>query len=369
MTYARRGRPAPWLFGVTALPYGVYSGFIGTAMPYLLRNAGVTVDRIAGIGSLALAPAVWCFFWSPIADVGLRRRTWLILSSALSAACLWCALVQPLPGRLDRFVALVVAGSALSSLVSAANGGLMAETIEDLERGQAGGWFQAVNVGGGALGAGVTLWLLRRLTAGGLATATAAMIVLPSLAALWIAEAAPAPRQAAKLMREMWGDVKAMYGSRVSLIGLAIFLSPMGASAAANLFSGVAVDFSAPESMVVWINGLGGAVLTTLGSLGGGFMCDRIPRRTAYAVAALLSGFCAIAMLAAPLTKTTFAIGVSAYSLAQGVAFAAGAALTLELIGEAGRSGATRYTLYNAAANLPVLYMTWFDGQGYKSGG
>src|SRR6266566_705604 len=79
--------PPPWLFGITALPYGVYGGYLSTAMPYVLRNAGVPVDRIAGISALTLAPAIWYFLWAPLADFGLRRRAWLVLMSALSAAC------------------------------------------------------------------------------------------------------------------------------------------------------------------------------------------------------------------------------------------------------------------------------------------
>src|SRR6516225_10918762 len=100
--------PAPWLFGITVLPYGVYYGFIGTAMPYLLRNSGVAVDRIAGISALALAPAVWYFVWAPLADIGLRRRSWLMLTTALSAFCLLVAMRLPLPSDLNLFVALVV---------------------------------------------------------------------------------------------------------------------------------------------------------------------------------------------------------------------------------------------------------------------
>src|ERR1700686_3639199 len=121
MTCVPEHRPAPWLFGITNLPYGVYNGFIGIAMPYLLRNAGVAVDRIADISALALAPAVWYFLWAPVVDTGFRRRTWLILSSALSAACLWAALQQPVPSRLANFTILVVAGSILNMLVSASN--------------------------------------------------------------------------------------------------------------------------------------------------------------------------------------------------------------------------------------------------------
>src|SRR5579862_2058843 len=103
-TKAWSQRPPPWIFGITVLPYGVFFGFITTSMPYLLRSAGVSVERIAGIGALALAPPVWYFLWAPLADVGLRKRTWLILTSALSSACLGAALWLPPTAELNRFV-------------------------------------------------------------------------------------------------------------------------------------------------------------------------------------------------------------------------------------------------------------------------
>jgi PAT family beta-lactamase induction signal transducer AmpG len=366
MTYARERRTAPWLFGITNLPYGVYNGFISTAMPYLLRNAGLPVDRIADISALALAPAVWYFLWAPVVDVGFRRRTWLILASATSAACLWAALHLPLQSRVSAFTALVVAGSILNMLVSAANGGLMAVTISDRQRGRAAGCNQAGNVGGAALGAGLTLWLAPHLSVGGLANAVAMMIFLPSLAALALSEPRIAAIPPREHLAEMLGDLKVMFRSRTSLAGFAIFLAPMGAAAAANLFSGVAVDYRASSQTVVWIDGFGGALLTVLGSILGGFVCDRISRRLAYALAAILMGICAAAMALAPLTQTVFAIGVSLYMLIQGFTYAAYSALLLELIGAGGRSAATRFTLYNASGNAPVAYMTWLDGQGYK---
>jgi PAT family beta-lactamase induction signal transducer AmpG len=335
-------------------------------MPYLLRNAGVSVDRIAGISALALAPAVWYFLWAPVADVGFRRRTWLILASGLSALCLCAALRQSLTSGLDRFVVLVVAGSALSTVVGAANGGLMAATIEDNRRGHAGGWFQAGYTGGGAVGAGATLWLIPYASPGLLAYAVALMVFLPSLAALLIPEQNDPHRPGKELMLEMLRDLKLMFVSRTSLTGLGILICPLGAAAAANLFSGVAVDYHASSQTVVWITGFGGGLFTALGSLAGGFVADRMPRRLAYCSAALLSSVCAVGMLLAPLTQMTFAIGASLYLITMGLSFATYQALTLELVGPARRSAATRQSLYAAAGNAPVMYMTWLDGQGYK---
>jgi MFS transporter, PAT family, beta-lactamase induction signal transducer AmpG len=366
MDDVRARHPPPWLFGITVLPYGVYYGFITTSMPYLLRNAGVSVDRIAGISALALAPAVWYFLWAPVADIGLRRRSWLMLTAALSAACLFTALRAPLESQLDRFVALIVAGSALSTVVAAANGGLMAATLEDNRRGHASGWFQAGYTGGGAVGAGATLWLAPHASIITLAYAVAMMVFLPSLAAILIPEASAGHKPGMELFAEMLRDIKVMFTSKTSLAGFGILLCPLGAAAAANLFSGIAVDYHASSQTVVWISGFGGGAFTAIGSLVGGFVADRIPRRLAYALAALLSSVCALAMLLAPLTQLTFALGASLYLTTMGLSFATYQALTLELVGLPGRSAATRQSLYAAAGNAPVMYMTWLDGQGYK---
>jgi MFS transporter, PAT family, beta-lactamase induction signal transducer AmpG len=168
------------------------------------------------------------------------------------------------------------------------------------------------------------------------------------------------------LFAEMLRDLKVMFTSKTSLVGFGILLCPLGAAAAANLFSAIAVDYHASSQTVVWITGFGGGAFTVLGSLLGGFVADRIPRRLAYALAALLSSACALAMLLAPLTQLTFALGASLYLTTMGLSFATYQALTLELVGSPGRSAATRQSLYAAAGNAPVMYMTWIDGQGYK---
>jgi MFS transporter, PAT family, beta-lactamase induction signal transducer AmpG len=192
------------------------------------------------------------------------------------------------------------------------------------------------------------------------------MFFLPSIAALAIHEPRAGSVPLKESAREMLRELGAMFRSRRGLIGFAFFLSPMGAAAAMNLFSGIAVDYHASDQTVVWINGFAGGLLTAAGSLAGGWLCDRIDRRLAYAVAAILSAVCSAGMLLAPLTERTFAAGVSLYLFSAGIAYGAFSALELEVIGAAGRSAGTQHTLFTASANLPVVYMTWLDGQGYK---
>ena len=276
------------------------------------------LDRIAGISALTPAPAIWYFLWAPLADFGIRRRAWLILMSGLSAACLLTAALQPLPARVDLFTALLLGGISLNMLVGASNGGLMATMVPEDRRGRAAGWYQAGNVGGGALGAGMTLWLTPHLSVAALACVVAARVFLPSLAALTIEEPkkiAGAPGQSTgDLLRELGS----MFRSRGGLIGLAIFASPMGAAAAANLLSALAVDYHASGQTVIWITGFSGGLFVAAGALVGGLLCDRYPKRLMYAAAAMLSAIFAAGMAVGPLSQPVFAIGASLYLAAQG---------------------------------------------------
>ncbi len=84
--------PTPWAFSLLILPLGMYVGFIWTALPFLLSKAGVPVEQIARIGALLQLPPIFMFLWTPIVDVKLRRRTWLVWQrrSPLSV-CGWLA--------------------------------------------------------------------------------------------------------------------------------------------------------------------------------------------------------------------------------------------------------------------------------------
>ena len=96
-----------------------------TPLPFLLGKAGVPVERIANIGSLLYIPTIFYFLWAPLVDMKLRRRTWLVLASFLSAACL--GLAMPLVGtsHLALVTAALFAGQVINVLVSSAQGGLM----------------------------------------------------------------------------------------------------------------------------------------------------------------------------------------------------------------------------------------------------
>jgi hypothetical protein len=75
---APRRWPTPWIFSVLILPIGMYIGFIWTALPFLLSNAGVPVEQISPVAATLQLPPLLMFLWTPVVDVKLRRRTWLL---------------------------------------------------------------------------------------------------------------------------------------------------------------------------------------------------------------------------------------------------------------------------------------------------
>lgn len=65
-------------------------------------------------------------------------------------------------------------------------------------------------------------------------------------------------------------------------------------------------------------------------------------------------------MAATPRTSATYSLGVLAYAFFGGVAYAAFSAVVLFAIGRGAAS--TKYATLSSLGNIPVVYMTAFDG-------
>ncbi len=369
-TATRLHRPvSPWIFGVTNIPFGVSGGFTAAAMPYLLRQAGVGVQEITQIAALALMPAAWQFLWAPVIDTGPKRKIWLVIVSFLGALCTSAALLVPLPTSLGLFKALVVAGAALTGLVGSCNGGLMATSLDIKVRGKASGWSNAANLGGSALGGGAVMSLLVHISTTAAAIGLFFATFLPALAALRIDEPERDHPPLGVLLREMGRETWRTLRARNGWTGVLFCLSPVGTAAMLNLFSGVAQDYRASDDAVAWINGYWGGLVTAIGALASGALLDRFDRRRAYLLAGALTALCALAMSFGPLNPTTYTVGALAYLLVSGLCYAAFSAVVLDIVGDAGRTAATQYTLFSAAGNQAIAYVMLIDGVGYSIGG
>jgi MFS transporter, PAT family, beta-lactamase induction signal transducer AmpG len=351
-----------WMFGITSIPYGVYGAFTATLLPFLFANAKISLQDIGWYGTATLIPTWFNFLYAPVVDLGMRRRSWLVLAAVLSGACLGAAVLQPLPSGKMTFAVFTFVGQVLNGLISSANGGLMATTLDDRQRGKAGGWYNAGNLGGGAIGAGLILGLLDRLPRPQIALLLMAVTVLPALAAFAIDEPparkdVDAREHAKAMLRDIWNTAR----SRPGWTGMLFCISPVGTAALLNYFAAMANTFHAEKWTVVLVNGWLNGLITAAGSVLGGLLCDRIDRRLAYLLSGALTALVGVGMAISPINGTTYAVGVCIYFFVAGFCYAAFSAVVLEAVGKAGASASAQYALFVAAGNIAITYVGFID--------
>jgi len=359
-----RRYPRAWLFGIVAMPYGSFNGVIAVALPYLLRRQGLAVERIAAIAALVQAPAIWYILWAPAVDFHFRRRTWIIVLSLVTAACAAAAFALASRGSIRAATMLFVLASVFCQPVSSALGGLVASVMPLAAQDRTAGFSQAGILGAGVIVSGVIVVFIDRAWPTAAALCVGLLIALPGFAALIVDEPPPRASRTLPHLRSIARDVLLAVRRPINWLGIALFVSPVGAGALMNLFSSVAPDFKASSTIVVTVVAVAGA-LTACGALVGGYVLEHIDRWRAYPIAGLLTAAVVGGMLLAPLTAATYLIGGALYALVTGFAYAAYMALALELVGGVSTANSTLFTLFTAAVNIPVVYMLRVDGAGH----
>jgi len=296
----------------------------------------------------------------------LRRGTWLVLASIVSAGCLAMAMPLIATRFLTVVTVLLLAGMTINVMVSSAQGGMMVATLSRSGQAQASAWTQAGNLGGGALGAGISMWLLARTPMAAAISATAAMMALPSLAALTVEESLPA--QTAGFRDHLWKvgkELITVFHSRRTVWGLLLLASPVSSGAALNLLPAVASHYGVGAQGVMWVNGMAGGLVLALGSLLATLVPGEWDRRLTYAGAGLLNGLATLTLMAGDQSSVYF-VGTVLYLVTTGFGYARFTALVMDVLGHGEHGVSTRYSLFLAAGNLPIAYVLWLDGQGFR---
>jgi len=311
------------------------SGYLTVAVAYLLVHAGVSVGQTAALVALSYVPHTWKFLWAPIADTTLTRKRWYVIAAIVSAG-----------------------GLAAIGAIPATPAGLPPEF-----KGRAGGWFQAGNLGGVGIGGGAGLWLAQNLPAPWMAGAiVGACCLLCALALFFVAEPVAVHRfdGIGRSLVEVGKDLWSVARARVGLLALILCFLPIGSGAASNLWSAVADDWRASANAVALVNGVLGGVVSVIGCLAGGWICDRMNRKGAYALYGVLQGVCAVAMALAPRTEATYIAYILAYAFVTGLTYAGFSAFVLEAMGTG--AAATKYNVFASLSNMPIYAVTRLDG-------
>ncbi|MEZ0168169.1 MFS transporter [Microvirga sp. TS319] len=185
---SRLGSPAAIVLGVGGLYVGqsVISGITFSALPSVLRDQGMSLDRI-GLTYLAVLPWVLKFLWAPAIEryrlptIGSSRsRRIVLVGGMVSAVCLVSAgLIGP-ERLLPLMAALMILAFAASTVDIACDG----HAVESLSE-RHHGWGNAAQVGGAyigaAIGSGLFLVLVDRLDWTQATLIMAALVVLLGL--------------------------------------------------------------------------------------------------------------------------------------------------------------------------------------------
>jgi MFS transporter, PAT family, beta-lactamase induction signal transducer AmpG len=367
--------PHPFLFLLLFIPFGAVPGFLTVALAYELKKKGIDTGDIAIVVGLSYVCLLLKWLWAPLVDTLSTRKTWYVGSTLLCGLGLWLAgraATGPHPS-LVLISAWLTISTFTSTLLAMAIESLMAATIPDDRRGSAGGWSMAGNLGGQGLGGGLALWLVESqgLTEAQSGAALGLVCVLCCLALRGVDDTRPLLKVeghvesaghlgVAANLKAIGSDLWDLLRSRVGILALMICLLPIGSGAAQNLWSPIAGEWHASADVVAFVTGAMSGLISAIGCLIGGWICDRMDRRTAYILFGFLIALTAIGMALCPRTSNQYVFWTSAYAFGVGLCYAAYCAVVLEAIGQT--AAATKFSFLSAVSNSPIMLMTFVDG-------
>jgi MFS family permease len=367
--------PHPFLFLILFVPFGAVPGFLTVALAYELSKKGISTSDIAIVVFISYLCLILKWLWAPLVDTLLTRKIWYVGSTLVCGLGFWLA------GRaaMGEHPSLVLISAWLSvsnftaTLLAMAVESLMAATIPDERRGSAGGWSQAGNLGGQGLGGGLSLWLIESqgLSEAQSGAALGLLCALCCIALRWVDDTRPLLKVDGHLevadrlgivgsLKAIGRDLWELLRSRIGLLALMICLLPIGSGAAQNLWSPIAGEWHASADVVAFVTGAMSGLISALGCLAGGWLCDRMDRKKAYCLFGFLLSLAAVGMALSPRTSNQYIFWTSAYAFVVGLCYAAYCAVVLEAIGKT--AAATKFSFLSAVSNTPIALMTLVDG-------
>jgi PAT family beta-lactamase induction signal transducer AmpG len=364
----KRLAPAPWIFSVLNVQHAVVIGGVsGTLLSFLLRQQGMAPHAIANQRALLLLPATLFFLWSPLTDFLLRRKTWVLISTAASSLTVMLALqMKSYAGR--GAVTLLWVSSCLILLAYAALGGLVTLLMRQEQKTRVGCFLQAGNLGGTALSGGGLLLLASHVSNTTLGLVAGALTLAPALPVLFFHEPPVVRREKsfAQEMLVMGREFKKTFLRLSALPAVLLLVSPLGSGGAIGILSSIAQDYGVSGNQVAWTNGFVGGVLTFAGAIGMALMPADYDIRMAYAVTGLVNaGVLGVFCFGTP-RPWMYIVGSGLFMFTVGACWAMYSALVLKIVGAPGCSSCGRYAMGVSLANLPVAYMAALDGWGAK---
>jgi len=364
---AARTHAHPIVYMFLVLPFGISSGFVTVTLGYLFSKAGISVETIAGLAAATILPGVLKFLWAPLVDAFMTLKKWYILSCIVTAAGLLCMGILPIKeSSIVALIIIIYVTNIASSFLGTATSGLAAHDIPEEMKGRLSGYYNAGNLGGSGIGGGIGLWLAENLSYNWMPAAIlSGLSVLCCFGLLFVNEYPSTLRHAkvtqtiSNLVKDIWITLKA----RMGILAMILCFLPLGTGAASGVWAAIAGGWNAGAHTVEFVTGVISGLITAVGCLLGGWICDRNDRKMSYVVFGLMLALCAVGMAYSPHTEWMYIIWTTLYAFVTGLCYAGFSAFVFEAIGK-GAAG-TKYTVFASLANAPIYVMTIIDGWAY----
>jgi MFS family permease len=363
LDYAEAQRlPHPIVWTILYIPFGALGGFIGVALTFLATEHGLSITE----GSLIIGSQMlvsWLkWLWAPVVDVSLSPKRWYVISTGFSAAGVFAMSAIPLgKGTLAILLLTIALVNVINSVVGMAVEAMIASITPDDQVGRVSAWFQTGNLGGTGLGGALGLFLIQHLPQPWMAGAIMGVLFLACCLALLPLPAIAAhaghvgPVEAVQTVaRGFWNMIKARAGMLTAI--LCIVPVATGAAQGTLTQSEVAGFWGAGAGHVALVQGLLSGVITAVGCFIGGWMCNRMNARAAYAVFGVVLALIAAGMAVSPNTVSMYVVWNMIYAMGVGLSYAAFTAMVLVAIGRS--AAATGYNVFASLSNFP----TWWLG-------
>ena len=359
---SKRTATHPITFFFLMLPYGISGGFITVTLPFILVHQGFSVAGAAVITALGVSANIWRFLWSPLADLTLSLHKWYLIGTAFCAlTLLLLCFISLNPDSKGILSVTVFLTQVAATCVALPVGGLMAQTVSNEYKGRAGGWNQAGNLGGCALGGGAGVWLTTHASFQ-LAVVILSLVMIGCCLALIFVP--PVYAEQGKSLPEgfkaIYSDLISLIHSPIAIYSIAVIITPIGIGACSHIWSSIAGDWQVNADGIALFTGTLNGIILAFGCMAGGWMADRFGRWNTFFGAGIAMAMITFTMSFLPQLPSTYKAGIMMYALVMGLNYASYSAIVLHAIGRGLAS--TKYALLSSVGNIPVVGMTAFVG-------
>lgn len=353
-------------------------GFNLVALPYWMTQAGISVERASSVVALSLLAASWKAILAPLVDLGSRRRNWFLFGNIVAALCILLSFRTLQSGSWQGLSVLLFAMNTASAFAENALTSLCATMVHPRSKSVASGYYSVGQLCWGGLFGSLMLVLhepphlfgytMPALSLSTIAVLMVSMIVMFSSLVTMIDEPVYRNKEIRKHAVQIAKDVWQVLRSFAGWSCLLICLSPLGTTAATNLFGMFASDYGVGASTVSMVTGIGFTAASGIGAIIGGWIATRFGARATYLGSALVLGLCGLAMAFSPAEPFFYIFWCLAYSVISGAVYSSYFSLIFGLV-QPSRGATTLCGIMVGASYIPMSYVTYMDGRMYRHGG